>query len=61
VSGEDGSGTSSVAMAETTFSPLTSLYPNFSTDEHGLNNTSNALHIPNLDPPLEDIPILARK
>jgi hypothetical protein len=54
-------GTGSAATLGTTVTPLTSQYPDFPTDESGLNDTSNALHIPGLDPSLEDIPVLARK
>jgi hypothetical protein len=60
VSGENN-GDSSVTMLGTTVSSLTSQYPDFSTEENGLNDTSNALNIPDLEPSLEDIPVLARK
>lgn len=60
MSGENN-GDSSVAMLGTTVTSLTSQYPDLSTDENGLNDTSNALHIPDLEPSLEDIPVLARK
>ncbi|XP_021924162.1 extracellular sulfatase SULF-1 homolog isoform X2 [Zootermopsis nevadensis] len=57
---ENGNGTGISATLGTTFAPLTSQYPNLSMDESGLNDTSNALHIPVLDPSLEDIPLLSR-
>ncbi|PNF30580.1 Extracellular sulfatase SULF-1-like protein [Cryptotermes secundus] len=57
---EENNGDSSFAMLGTTVTSLTSQYPDFSTDENGLNDTSNALHIPDLEPSLEDIPVLAR-
>jgi hypothetical protein len=60
VSGENN-GDSSVTMLGTTVASLTSQYPDFSTEENGLNDTSNALNIPDLEPSLEDIPVLARK
>jgi hypothetical protein len=58
---ESRNGTSNAATLGTTVTPLTSQYPDFSTDESVLNDTSNALNIPDLDPSLEDIPVLARK
>jgi hypothetical protein len=58
---ENSNGTGSAATLGTTVVPLTSQYPDFSTEESDLNDTSNALHIPVLEPSLEDIPVLARK
>lgn len=61
MSEENSNDTSSFAMLGTTVEPLTSHYPEFSTAETGLNETSNALHIPDLGSSLDGIPVLARK
>jgi extracellular sulfatase Sulf len=60
MSEENSNDTSSFAMLGTTVEPLTSHYPEFSTAETGLNETSNALHIPDLGSSLDGIPVLAR-
>jgi hypothetical protein len=56
--GEDLNG--SVTQGPTSGS-VTTQYPEFVTDDIGIfNNTSNALHIPETDPSLEDINGLSR-
>ena len=61
MSEENSNDTSSFATLGTTIEPLTSHYPEFSTAETGLNETSNALHISDLGSSLDGIPVLARK
>lgn len=61
MSEENSNDTSSFATLGTTVEPLTSHYPDFSTAETGLNETSNALRIPDLGSSLDGIPVLARK
>jgi hypothetical protein len=61
MSGENSNDSSSFATLGTTVEPLTSQYPEFSTAETGLNDTSNALHIPDLGSSLDGFPVLARK
>ncbi|KAJ4428166.1 hypothetical protein ANN_24181, partial [Periplaneta americana] len=58
--GEKSNGTDSGATMGTTFAPLTTQYPDLATDESDMNNTSNALHISESAPSLEDIPVLSR-
>lgn len=60
MSGENSNDSSSFATLGTTVEPLTSQYPEFSTAETGLNDTSNALHIPDLGSSLDGFPVLAR-
>jgi hypothetical protein len=61
MNGENSNDTTSFATLGTTVEPLTSQYPEFSTSDTGLNDTSNALHIPDLGSSLDGIPVLARK